>query len=275
MITQADKKRFFAEGYLTVPALVPESLCAPVRESIATYLDVDPFDPETWYEPNLTAHGIVPLHHAQSMWDLRQYPPLHEVFSVLYETEALWVSMDRVSFKAPTRGEPVSVDPIHWDVNPAQPQRLSIQGLVYLEDTGEDQGTFCCAQDIFQNLDACLAADPEAARSRRPNTQDQDIVQVPGERGTLLLWHRLLPHSSAANRAASPRWVQYVAMDPAGDAEARAARLTQYREKRPPPWAVRQNIVGQQIPEPGDPARLTPLGRRLVGVDSWDEAANK
>ncbi len=67
----------------------------------------------------------------------------------------------------------------------------------------------------------------------------------------------------------SPRWVQYVAMDPVGDAEARDARLTQYREKRPPPWAVRQNIVGQQIPEPGDPARLTPLGRRLVGVDSW------
>jgi hypothetical protein len=94
-------------------------------------------------------------------------------------------------------------------------------------------------------------------------------MTVPGPAGSLLVWDRRLPHSSTLNRLQAPRWVQYVAMDPEGDEAARAARVSEFEEKRPPRWAVVQNVPGQQIPEPGPLPELTSLGRRLVGLDPW------
>jgi hypothetical protein len=41
-----------------------------------------------------------------------------------------------------------------------------------------------------------------------------------------------------------------------------------WRTKRAPPWW--RGLPHQQDPEPGEPARLTALGRRLVGLDDWD-----
>jgi ectoine hydroxylase-related dioxygenase (phytanoyl-CoA dioxygenase family) len=97
-------------------------------------------------------------------------------------------------------------------------------------------------------------------------------VPVPGARGTLVVWNRLMPHTSLANETDEPRLVQYVTMTPARE-EAVAERGANVRgclEKRPPAWAIRQRVPGQQDPEPGPPVALTALGRALVGIDDWD-----
>ena len=60
-----------------------------------------------------------------------------------------------------------------------------------------------------------------------------------------------------------------MAMNPVGDETERLARIRQWRDKMPPEWALRQKVAGQQLPEPGEPARLSELGRRLVGVEPW------
>ena len=269
MISDADKRRFHDEGYLVVERLVPESLCAPVRETIARYLDVDPDDPATWYGRNAQGHGIVPIHHPQTFWDLRQYPPIHQVFATLYGTEKLWVSIDRASFKPPVRGVPGTyrVDPIHWDGDPRR-RVLSIQGLVYLTDTDPEQGGFCCVPDLYRQLDRWLESQ-HPATLRRPDVAEFPVIRVGAPAGSLVLWHRRMPHSSAENLGERPRWVQYVAMEPEGDADLRSELVTLHREKRPPAWAVRQQIAEQQIPEPGEPAVLTDLGRKLTGLAPW------
>ena len=56
---------------------------------------------------------------------------------------------------------------------------------------------------------------------------------------------------------------------PTSTTQARKQLVTLYREKRPPEWAVRQHVRGQQIPEPGEPAQLTDLGRKLVELTPW------
>ena len=176
-----------------------------------------------------------------------------------------------MSFKtrSPDDTEPGPADPIHWDGDPTASSRLSIQGLVYLTDTGADQGAFCCVPSLYKDLDGYLAKHPEHAGSRRPTVDPDHIEVVPGPAGSMVLWHRKMPHSSTKNLSDRPRWVQYVAMDPIGDDEARQARVEAYRQAMPPEWAIVQQVPGQQIPEPTGAARLDPLGRKLVGLDSW------
>jgi hypothetical protein len=269
MISDADKRHFRERGYLVLEGLVPEAVCAAARDTIAGYLDVDADDPATWYRRDVQGHGIIPLHHPQAFWDLRQQPLIHEAFAALYGTPRLWVSIDRASFKPPSRGlsSTYRAEPIHWDGDPRR-TTLSIQGLVYLADTSPDQGGFCCVPELFRQLDDWLQHQPEA-ELRRPDVSGFPIEHIGGPAGSLVLWNRRMPHSSGENRGTAPRWVQYVAMEPEGDAAAREELTTQYREKRPPAWAVRQQIAEQQIPEPGEPAALTPLGRKLVGLERW------
>ncbi len=97
------------------------------------------------------------------------------------------------------------------------------------------------------------------------------IEVVGGTTGALVLWNRRMPHSSTRNLSHRPRWVQYVAMDPVGDEAARLKRVEGFQRSMPPQWAIVQKVPGQEIPEPGGPARLSDLGRRLVGIDHWLE----
>ena len=143
--------------------------------------------------------------------------------------------------------------------------------MVYLRDTAEDQGAFCCVPSLYRDVDQYLADHPEAGDSRRPEAREEDIVRVGGRAGSLIVWHRRMPHSSTLNHSTRPRWVQYVAMDKAGTEEQRTARIEMYEKGLPPEWAVVQNVPGQQIPEPNGPAELTPLGRRLVGYLEQEE----
>lgn len=271
MISESDKQRFFDQGYLLVEDVVPESLCAAVRSTICDYLGMTEDDPESWPERQSHGHGIVPIHHPQALWDLRQHPAVHQVFAALHGTEALWVTSDRVSFKTrdPEAIEQGPAEAIHWDGNPTALTGLSIQGLVYLTDTAVDQGAFCCVPKLYRNLDSYLEAHPEHAESRRPLIDPRDIEAVPGPAGSMVLWHRKTAHSSSVNLTDRPRWVQYVAMDPAGDETARLQRVNEYRNAMPPKWAIVQKVPGQELPETCGAARLSDLGRRLVGVDHW------
>jgi hypothetical protein len=95
------------------------------------------------------------------------------------------------------------------------------------------------------------------------------VEVIGGPAGSLLVWNRRMPHSSTFNLTDRPRWVQYVAMDPAGSEAEREQRIDAFGRSMPPEWAIVQKVPGQQIPEPGGPAALTPLGARLVGLESW------
>jgi len=270
-ITAEQKERFLHEGYLVVENVVGQPEREAAIDAIEAFLGVDADDPDTWYKHRLEGHGIVPLHHAQALWDLRQLPPIHDIYAQMYGDERLWVTFDRVSFKAPGRGwqDPVSMNPVHWDCDPRTWRQLSIQGLVYLRDTDAAQGAFCCVPRIYQNLPEWLAAHAEDADVRRPDVSGERMVSVGGPAGSLVMFHRLMPHSSGPNEGDRPRLVQYVAMNPVGSEDERAQRVSDYQANMPPQWAIRQHVAGQQMPEPGAPARLTPLGRKLVGLDPW------
>ena len=267
MLTAAAQTELAERGYVVVDDVVPERLCRSVIDAVASFLRIDPDDASTWDPAH--GHGIVPLHHHPALWDVRQHPAVHTIFAELYGSPALWSSVDRASFKPPAEDEQVRVSRLHWDADPRQPRETAgYQGLVYLTDTDDDQGAFCCAPDIYRALPDWLAShrdDVSGALGR----ETPNAMRVGGKAGSLLIWSRLMPHSSARNDGTHPRWVQYVTMSPAtGDAE-RQKLASAFRGKRAPAWALRQKVPGQQDPEPGPVADLTPLGRRLAGLDRW------
>lgn len=265
--TRALKTTLAERGYAVVADVVPKPLCEAVIAALAAFLAIDPDDASTWQAAH--GHGIVPLHHHQALWDVRQHPAVHALFAGLYVTPSLWASVDRASFKPPAGAGPVRLNNLHWDADPRQrPETAGYQGLVYLTDTDDDQGAFCCAPDIYRDLPNWLAAHGDSVADALA-AETPRAVRVGGEAGSMVIWSRLTPHSSARNDADQPRWAQYVTMSPAVAEEERMRLAADFRAKRAPPWALRQRVPGQCSPEPGGLAELTPLGRRLAGVDPW------
>ena len=253
---------FLRDGVVVVEGVVPEPVCDAVIEATDQFLAAHP--PR---EDRQGGHGIVPLHHAQALWDLRTLESVHEVFAAIHGSRELLVSVDRVSRKPPDVNRDQHRSALHWDCDPFTTDGLATQGVVYLTDTAEDQGAFCCVPSIYRHMPAYRAHHANAPERQRPRFVESDVVRVPGPKGSLVVFHRLLPHSSEVNRARVPRYTQYVTMGPAA-AEARSATARLWQTRMPPEWAVRQRVPNQEMPEPGD-ATLTALGEQLAGVRAW------
>ncbi len=269
MSNEALRKAILTQGFVVVPDVVPAELCEQVVIAICESAGIDQQDPATWYQPAFAGLGVVPLHHHSALWAVRQYPGLYDVFRSVYQQDALWVSMDRVGYKPPA-GPPSESWPqhaVHWDCDPWQFDGFDLQGLVYLTDTSADQGAFGCVPSIFQALDEWRRDHVQDDNRRHPQLTDEPLVPVPGPAGSLVLFHRLMPHTNLTNTSPRPRFTQYVTMSPALDEATRTSRVADFERKLPPQWARRQ--YGSELPETGPLAELTPLGRKLVGVDAW------
>lgn len=261
-------------GYVVVPGVVPRENVEAVVRDIWEHTGVDPNDPETWYAPDRIAPtGMVEMYHYQSMWDNRQLDDLYQVFADLHGQEELWVSIDRTNLKPPSVPEHPDYHHqgfMHWDADlskyPNSP--FGVQGVLALADTDADMGGFQCVPEIYRNLGDYIA---EHGDSRRADLTGHEITKVPLRAGDMVIWTNLLAHGNGDNLSKRPRLAQYISMNPAsGDEEQRRQRVEAWQENRP--MAGRNAFPGdargveQGRPEP---ARLSCLGRRLLGLDSW------
>jgi ectoine hydroxylase-related dioxygenase (phytanoyl-CoA dioxygenase family) len=214
------------------------------------------------------------MYQHQAIWDNRQHPKVHQAFAEIWGEEKLWVSLDRANMKPPAREDQPDWNNrgmIHWDLDTSQqPIQFGVQGVLYLTDTAEDQGGFQCVPGFNNTFDEWVKTQPEDRNPHHPDLTGLDVRSIPGKAGDLLIWHRLLAHGNGHNTSDKPRLAQYITMSPArtDDEAARQARVASWQERRPMPnW-------------PGDPrawekekqqtAELTPLGKKLLGVDLWD-----
>lgn len=265
-----NRRELEQQGYTRVEGVVPEALIERLLARLPSASRVDLHDPSTWY----THKGIIPVHHLQEQWNIRQHPGLHEVFAELWHTEQLWVTMDRVGFVPPWKaGEPGPR--MHWDVDP----RLAVttyQAIVYLSDATPERAPFCALPSIYKDLGAWLEDKPAEWSHRSADFSHLEMTPVLGRAGDLIIWNSKLPHGPGANRSSAPRLMQAVSMFraprqgggwPGVRDWPKEEQVEWWRTKRPPPWW--RGVPLQVDPEPGAPAELSALGRRLVGVDAW------
>ena len=270
MLTRAHHDSLSRDGYAVLSGLVPEHLLATARSVICSFVGARLDRPESWYRHEPLVWSVVPIHHAQALWDVRQWPALHDTFAALWKTEKLWVTMDRGIFKVPvSEAHPDHVDEsvLHWDIDPRAASPATYQGMLCLTDAARGEGSFECAPSIFRELDRYLEAHPGPVVDVPVDVAGHLVVEVPARAGDLVVWDARLPHQGGRNHGARPRVSMAVSMHPEGTDADRRERIECWKQKRAPVWW--RGWKGQVDPEPGEPTELTALGRRLVGADRW------
>ena len=349
-VLTADDHAFWQEnGYLVVPDAVPVELCEAVRADILKYLDLDPAAPiEDYYDKVMVQDrgGFVNLRYSQALWDTRQCPRLHKVFSEIHGTTKLGVGADNTHMKLPFRAVTDADgtvltwgnggvyfgpdDPrnngggLHWDVHGggmksaktvALKQRgeptgglwagaglpsmseygdgypCSPQGVLYLNDRDANGGGFRCVPGFHRRFNEWLETVP---KDRSLEQEDRghliathpelagifaEAQSIPAKAGSIVIWHRLLPHGNGRNLSDTPRFAQYLCMGPLPtDPEAlreRRAEMVDVWQKRGERWRAplsedAREARCQRWEQSTPPARLTELGKRLLGLVPWE-----
>jgi hypothetical protein len=271
------RARIEKDGYAIVPGVVPRERLEPVVRDIWQHVGADPNDRESWYKPGIVAStGMVEMYHRQSMWDNRQDPRVHEVFAEVHGTDRLWVSIDRVNLKPPADPAHPEHDHkgfIHWDTDTSKYPDIPfrVQGVLALTDTDESMGGFQAIPEMYRQLESWIKSQPADRDPRRPDLAGFEITKLAMRAGDLVIWTTLLPHGNGHNVSDRPRLAQYITMNPADESneELRQTRIDCWRTNRPMPSpAFKGDPRGSEANNP--PAELTPLGRRLLGLDRWN-----
>lgn len=181
-------RQFRAGGYMVIRNVAPASITRNAVREIAAFVGADLADSSTWYGGAPQLDGIVPLHHAQSLWDIRQSQNLYCVFSEFAGDHRLMVDINRCIFRPPVHPDfpTISHGTIHWDTDPRPQGQGSLQGVVLLTDVGRNEGGFQCLPEIYRNLDAWLK---ECAQEKdfdffNPGLNHRKATQVPGKQVT-------------------------------------------------------------------------------------------
>ncbi len=282
-VLSADDLEFWHEfGYVIVPEAAPPSNLKAVVDAIWQFQDMQPDDPDTWDQtsarrngmPELNGSGMVEMYHHPSMWANRQLPRIHGAFADIWGTEKLWVTIDRVNLNVPNRSGFEFAGFIHWDIDTSvDPLPFDVQGVLSLTDTPPGQGGFQCVAGMPKRLKEWIAIQHADRDPHRPDLTGLTVTSVETKAGDLLIWNSQLPHGVSPNRSDRPRLAQYISMSSAQEENEKA------RQWRVDAWLHRRAPEGN--PFPGDPrqweqkhgatAALTPLGRKLLGLDTWGD----
>lgn len=277
ILSTRDHAFFEEQGYVVIPNAVPQENLDAVIDLIWEFLGMDRNNREDWYREPHRPGGMVEVYQHQALWDNRQHPRIHGAFSEILGTERLWVSMDRANMKPPQHSAHPEYDHrgfIHWDVDTSKlPQPFGVQGVLYLSDTEVDQGGFQCVPGMHRNLEEWVKTQPADRDPRKPDLHGRTVAAVPGRAGDLLIWNRLLPHGNGHNLSKRPRLAQYITMsrEQYGCPDLREDRIRRWRDRLPPPGSAFPGDPRGWEQSHGRPAELTPLGRKLLGLDPWPD----
>jgi hypothetical protein len=246
------------------------------------FQEMDPQNQETWNAAQLRNHamkelnnsGMVEVYNHQTLWDNRQWPRIYDAFVDIWDDERLWVTIDRANLNTPNKSGRAFSGFIHNDVDTTLvPLPVNVQGVLSLVDADGETGGFQCVPELFCSFEEWKKRQPAERDGFKPDIAGYEVYPVPMKAGDLLIFNSLLAHGIRPNTSENKvRMAQYISMTPADSAneELRQRRVESWRERRAP----------EGFAFPGDPrewertkyetAELTPLGRRLLGLDFWD-----
>jgi ectoine hydroxylase-related dioxygenase (phytanoyl-CoA dioxygenase family) len=192
----------------------------------------------------------------------------------IWDDERLWVTIDRANLNTPNKSGRAFGGFIHNDVDTTlEPLPVNVQGVLSLVDVDGETGGFQCVPELFRTFEEWKKRQPEDRDGFNPDIEGFEVKPVPMKAGDLLIFNSLLSHGIRPNTSENKvRMAQYIAMTPAAEdnADLRQRRIQSWRERRAP----------EGFAFPGDPrewertryetAKLTPLGRKLLGLDDWE-----
>lgn len=281
VLSEADFKHWQTYGFVVVRQAVPAVNVERLVNFLWEFQEMDPGNQDTWAGGQLRAHvmkelnnsGMVEVYNHQTLWDNRQYQRVYDAFVDVWDDERLWVSIDRANLNTPNRDGRAFSGFIHTDIDTTlEPLPVNVQGVLSLVNSDTETGGFQCVPELFRTFEEWKKRQPAERDGFKPDVTGFEVYPVPMKAGDLLIFNSLLTHGIRPNTSKNKvRMAQYVSMSPADpdDATLREHRVSSWRERRAP----------EGYAFPGDPrewertkygtAELTPLGRRLLGVDLW------
>lgn len=282
VLTMQEWNFWIEKGYVVIKNAVSKEQAEQTANFLWEFEEKNSNDKTTWYTApraemqmkELVGTGMVEVYNNQHLWNNRQSQKVYNAFADIWNTEKLWVSIDRANLNFPMREGHQYEGFIHWDYDPAtKPQ--NVQGVLALADqTDENMGGFQCIPWLFKNFDIWVQSQPEDKNPFRPNITglEDKIVKVPLEAGDLLIFNSALSHGIRPNNTKDKvRIAQYVSMMPAQE-ENQALK-----DWRINSWKNR--IAPEGYAFPGDPrnweqtkyerAKLNELGEKLLGLKAW------
>jgi hypothetical protein len=203
-------------GYLVIPDVLTPQQCKDSRQAIWQFLEACPEQPESWYQsPECQEKIMLPLYRHPALDANRQLPLLRQIFEQLWQRTDLVMSTDRVSFNPPETEQWHFPGPeLHWDMPLHLPVDFATQGLIYLTDTTEQQGAFCCVPGVHLEIENWLQQHADGKGYVQHQLLARPAKAIAGKAGDLVIWHHALPHGASPNRVDKPRMVQYVNCTP-------------------------------------------------------------
>lgn len=297
------QRQFFDEqGYLVIPNVISNEACERTKDEVWAYLSktfaIERRNPQSWDCEKLHKQGFLDVFALDSMWRHRENPFLYAVFAELLNETRLWVSNDRVCWKRPayyldSRGVRVNKfnkwqrksPHVHTDLNYWNPpEQLELQGLIAFDDTPEERGGFACIPGFHrwykqwaeENEDKRVPAAKTFVTFKDKALIKARLLNVPMNKGDLLVFNSLLPHTTMPNHSDAWRMCQYITYFRA-EAKHQSRRelvLNTYQTGLPPgeyPSGVQafQGRVNSEGRSDYQPVQLSELGQKLVGVATW------
>jgi len=278
VLSATDLEFWREQGYIVVPNAVPPENVEAAARALWDFAAMDPDDPTSWYTDPPRTGVMIEMYHHQALWNNRQHPRLHQAFADIWDTEKLWVSLDRTSINPPIGPLFNHAGGLHWDRRLELPINFSVQGVLYLNDTPAHQGAFVCVPGFHHKIEdwiRSLATEVEdLAKLPFPSFIPQEELvgefaptPIAAGAGDLIIWHSSLPHGHSPNTGEQPRLAQYINMNPAptDQTEKPHGRIQSWKKLltgNGPPKKAKENATGRT-------AELTPLGRKLLGLDWW------
>lgn len=280
VLTREDLAFWRENGYVIVRDAVPPENINAVVDIIWEFMDMDRDNPETWYRagddddnsPKLKESGMAELYQHQSLWDNRQHPRVYGAFADLWQTDTLWVSIDRVNLNPPARADWDFPGFVHWDIDTSLvPLPNRVQGVLSLVDAPADAGGLQVVPGFHRRFEEWVKTQPADRDPRMPDMTGLELKSLSMNAGDLVIWHSLLPHGTGRNNSARPRLAQYITMFPAieDDDAIRQERVSLWKERKSPERKFFPGDPRRWEIENSATAKLTLLGEKLLGLRNW------
>lgn len=225
--------------------------------------------------PDTRRLGFMDIYHDDTLAQLRQNPAMYEVFAAIFQEPKLWSVFDRVMYWGEDEGEK-DLHP-HVDQNPLHmPKFVNVQAMLALRDMHEGTGTLAIVPKSHLFFDQYIPWMPKPTSGFVEYYGEKPLpfVGVRLREGQIIIWDSRTTHSRFRGTPTGDRFAALITYTPAKDDPALAALRMKYfaegtghsdheaglRATAKPRCAVSLRNVAEN---------LTPLGRRLYGVDSW------
>jgi len=211
-------------GYIVLKNAETPMEVEAATQAIWAHLGASLQDEKSWYQSHQDLWGIMlAIHQHAAFRAIRASVRIRRVYQQAYGTKDIYKVIDKVGFNPPVSDHyTFKGSHLHWDTSLVLPIPQRFQGLLYLTDTGEQDGAFHCVPGFHLEIDQWLASLAPDLNPRELALTALKATPVPGNAGDFVLWHQALPHRATPNKGKTPRLVQYFTYLPLKQEEERA-----------------------------------------------------